>query len=105
MALNVTICNDFDINTEVCYNINSNGDKCLNPGACNDPNTDPINLTQNDYIEINAKIDSKGKKCQIGLKVTDGNPKVKIQRSDNMWKLTNDGANTSVQVGAGPDGQ
>jgi hypothetical protein len=104
MALDVLICNKFDTNsgTYVCYKKNSTEQPtCFPPGS----NSDPISLNNNEYVEITAEADEQGKNFQIQLKVIDGNPKVKIQRSDNKWKLINDGANTSVQVGAGPDGQ
>ena len=115
MALDVTICNKFspNSNTDVCYEKNSDTEKCLNPGECSDP---PISLAQDDCstifdagklesLKINAKNSGTEIKFQIGLKEEDGNPKVKIQRSDKKWTLINAGANTSVQVGAGPDGQ
>ena len=104
MASDVTICNKFspNSNTDVCYEKNSDTEKCLNPGECSDP---PISLAQDHCLKINAKNSGTEIKFQIGLKEEDGNPKVKIQRSDKKWTLINAGANTSVQVGAGPDGQ
>jgi hypothetical protein len=97
MALDVTIRNNFDTNSgiEVCY---SGGASCLNPTDC----SNSISLNKDEDLEIYTNPENA---FQIELKVTGGNPKVKIQHSDKMWTLTNDGANTSVQVGAGPDGQ
>ncbi len=104
MALDVKICNTFNVNdvTKVCYKVNSTGKKCLNPGDCN---RDPIILAQQDCLKITAEVDNQEEEFQIGLKVTNGYPKVNIQRFDRMWTLTNIGNNTGAQVGAGPDGQ
>lgn len=107
MALNITFCNKFSAQSnppvlmEVGISENDPNPDELNPGDCLP--TESLDTNGNKFIW--AKKSTALENCEIRLRATEGDPKIKIQLTGSKWKFENIGTNTGTTVEAGPDGQ